>query len=142
MLALSVPLCAEDATSEPTDRTELGDVWLVKSTGTWSHAEAYGYYRVVLYRKGGEHAEDAVQVEILQATGDFRPLVRIKVIPLPVPEYEGFVRDIAFGKHTDTSIDIIFDIELKVPEGRLRRDTYKVDISGTYKLTAQKLLRR
>jgi hypothetical protein len=122
-------------TRRRTEKVELGDVWLVRTSGTWQKPGTYGYYRAVLYRKGGEHAEDSVRVEILQAAGDPPTLRLLREIALPDPAYSGYVQDMSFGDNTDTSIAFTLVIEPKVPESGVTRIRYNYIISadGTFK---------
>jgi len=111
---------------------ELGDVWLVRSSGTWQRSDSYGYYRAVLYRKVGEHAEDSVRVEILQAVDDATRLRLLREVSLPAPGYSGHVQDLVFGDSTETAISLTLVIEPKASGSGVTKYSYIIHADGTF----------
>jgi hypothetical protein len=112
-----------------------GDVWLVRTQGTWTEGERYGYYRVVVSRHLAEHSADTTAVQILEAKGDrlAHTLELLRSVDLPVPEYEGYIRDIMFSDVSADTIAIQFQIEAKYPVGNIFTRTFHVRTDGAFK---------
>jgi hypothetical protein len=112
-----------------------GDVWLVRTQGTWTDGERYGYYRVVVSRHLAEHSADTTSVQILEVKGDrlAHSLELLRSVDLPVPEYEGYIRDIMFSDVSTDTIAIQFQIEAKYPVGNIFTRTFHVSTDGAFK---------
>lgn len=96
-LAMDDPLQASTSSPERGRGTSralvAGDVWLVRTLGTWSDGPRDGYYRVVVSRATGGHSVDTVDVQILETRGD-DPLATLRTVRLTSPGFRGFVEDV------------------------------------------------
>ena len=102
-------------------------VWLAKTGGAWKQKERYGYLRVVVLRKGIEHATDWVQVQILEVD-DKANLTRSRAcVDLEAPGLKGYVKDVSFTKIDDTHVAVGLDVEMKAMNGVVLRDVFVID---------------
>lgn len=109
------------------------DVWLVKTGGAWRQGTRYGYYRVVVQRKGIEHAADAVEVQISEANDQTGTKPIKTCVPLDTPGLKGHVSDVWFTKISDSRMAIGFDIEMKAMKGIVLREVFVVSSDGETK---------
>jgi hypothetical protein len=133
---LSLLLAAGSTLAAESDSPDVkGDVWLVRTQGTWTEGERYGYYRVVVSRHLAEHSADTTAVQILEVRGDrlAHSLELLRSVNLPVPEYEGYIRDITFSDVSADTIAIQFEIEAKYPVGNIFTRTFHVRTNGAFK---------
>jgi hypothetical protein len=107
-----------------------GEVWMVKTGGTWKQGARYGHYRAVVIRKGVEHATDWVQVQFMEAD-DKANVRRVRgCVNLDSPGLKGYVNDLSFKKIDDTHTAVSIDIEMKAMNDIVLRDVFVVDAKG------------
>jgi len=140
-IAFDVPASKAASAAQPengaTDRSVVdGDVWLVRTLGSWTDAERWGYYRVIVSRQVGEHSTDTVKVQIIEAE-EGQPLETLRSILLASPGYQGYVEDVAITQIGDKSAAISLDIEMKAMSGIVLRDVYVVGIDGSVRQIAE-----
>jgi hypothetical protein len=107
-----------------------GEVWMVRTGGTWKQGARYGHYRAVVLRKGIEHASDWVQVQFLEAD-DKTNTRRVRgCVNLDSPGLKGYVSDLTFKKLDDTRTTLGIDIEMKAMNDVVLRDLFVIDAKG------------
>jgi hypothetical protein len=111
-------------------RVDDGDVWLVKTEGTWKQGSRYGYYRAVVVRKGIEHAIDSVQVQFLEVDDKAKAIRLRGCVSLESPGLKGYVTDLSFTKIDDVRIALSIDVEMKAMNGLVLREVFLVDLKG------------
>jgi hypothetical protein len=102
-------------------------VWLVKTGGIWRQGDRYGHLRVVVQRKGIEHAIDWVQVQILESDDKAGEQRTRACLDLETPGLKGYVNDVTFTKIDDTHVAVGLDLEMKAMNGLALREIYVVD---------------
>ena len=108
-------------------------LWMAKTAGSWSDGNKVGFYRVKVYRVPGEaHSGDDVVVDILERDGSGKQFIK-KIVPLDVPGYRGYIRDISFKKIDGERMAIIFGIEMKAMEGLVLREILLISPNGEVK---------
>jgi len=106
------------------------EVWMVKTSGTWKQGPRSGYYRVLVLRKGIEHANERVQVQFLEAD-DKANLRRLRgCVNLDSPGLKGYVSDLGFKKLDDTRIMLSIDIDMKAMNDVTLRELFLIDVKG------------
>lgn len=111
------------------------DVWMVKSGGLWKDGDHYGNYRVILSRKGVEHARDDVQVQISRIEGRERSIVHC--VDLKSPGLKGYVADIRIHSISEQAAAIELSIEMKAMEDIVLQDVFLVSADGSVQQIAE-----
>ena len=128
-LLFSLPACAKDSNTTPA----LSDLWLSKSIGVWENGKKYGYFKVLVYRSGLEHAGDKIRVMITQAdTNNNRQKIKHERW-LDSPGYKGFVEGISLKIIKPDKLILGLDIEMKGMEGVVMKEVYIIDSKGKVK---------
>ena len=122
-IALMLPLNAAEPDVPPS-------LWMARTAGTWKVGSDYGFYRVAVYRLTGDHASDTVEVHIIKSGPDGDAKEVVKTVPLEVPGYQGYVKDITFTKINERMMAVSLDIEMKAMEGIVLREVYLVTPDG------------
>ena len=102
------------------------EVWLAKTGGLWTQGDHYGHYRVLVLRKGIEHAIDQVQVQWLEADDKANVRHARTCINLESPGLKGYVTDVSFKKVDNNRTAIGIDIEMKAMYDVVLREVYLV----------------
>jgi hypothetical protein len=105
-------------------------VWLVKTGGPWKQVDRYGLLRIVVLRKGMEHAMDAVQVQILEADDKANEQRLRACVDLEGPGLKAYVTDVTFTKVDDTHVAVGLDLEMKAMNWVVLREIYIVDVKA------------
>lgn len=122
-IALMLPLNAAEPDVPPS-------LWMARTAGTWKVGSDDGFYRVAVYRLTGDHASDTVEVHIIKSGPDGDAKEVVKTVPLEVPGYQGYVKDITFTKINERMMAVSLDIEMKAMEGIVLREVYLVTPDG------------
>ena len=109
------------------------EVWMLKTSGTWTRGKRYGYYRAIVLRKGIEHAMDQVQVQLLEADDKTNSVRVVTCVDLDTPGLKGYVTDLDFEKIDDTRMAVGIDIEMKAMNNIVLREVFLVDATGAAK---------
>ena len=114
------------------DKTEpsLSELWLSKSVGVWEKGKEYGYFKVLVYRTGLEHASDKVKVIITQADTKKNKQKIIHEKWLDSPGYKGFVDDIDLKMLKTDKLILGIDVDMKGMDGVVMKEVYIIDSSG------------
>ena len=102
-----------------------GQVWLVKTSGTWKKEKEFGYYRVIVTRNAGEHSRDQAYVQILN-----NKLEILKTVKLDTPGYKGYVKNVSFNNIGNVKIAISFEIEMKGMYGTTQMEIFVLNSEG------------
>lgn len=128
-LLFSLPACAKDSNTIPA----LSDLWLSKSIGVWEKGKKYGYFKVLVYRTGLEHARDKVKVLITQAdTKNNRQKIKHEQW-LDSPGYKGYVEGVSLKILNPDKLILGIDIEMKGMDGVVMKEVYIIDSKGKVK---------
>ncbi|MEK6749284.1 MAG: hypothetical protein AABY83_08780 [Pseudomonadota bacterium] len=125
-LALVAGICSA-ATPNATD------VWLAKTSGIWELKGRYGYYQVMVYREGIEHAVDKVVVNLIAADDKAQRKEVVKSVTLETPGVQGNVQDIQFKMVDKSHMVISLDVTMKGMEGVVERAMFLFYPDGRYK---------
>ena len=126
-LFISNPVMAKDTAPV------LSDLWLSKSIGVWEKGKEYGYFKVLVYRMGLEHAGDKIRIIITQAdTKNNHQIVKYEKW-LESPGYKGFVDDISLKMLKSDKLILGVDVEMKEMDGVILKEVYIVDLKGKVK---------
>ena len=112
---------------------DYSDLWMSKTSGTWTSGNDYGYYRVlVLRRSSKEHSQDDVYVQIVKRGENTNKVER--TIKLDSPGYKGHVKDIELINIDELNMMAVhLDIEMKSMNGITMREIYLISPSGKVK---------
>lgn len=108
------------------DEPKLADVFLAKSIGVWESGKDYGYFKVIVYRMGLEHAQDKVRVITTKAGAENQQMV-VNDIWLDAPGIKGYVNDISLKMINSSRLALALDIEMKAMEGVILREVYLIE---------------
>ena len=114
----SISLAAESVPPIP------GSLWLVKTEGTWEQGSSYGYYRVLVFRRGGEAAFDTVYFQILVANPDTGESKVLRNVKMDTPEYRGNIMDVTFSQISAKEMQISLHISMRALEGKVQQEVY------------------
>lgn len=131
LLALLVCLPSIEATEATDPKLLLTQIILAKETGAWKEGNSFGYYQVVVWRAGLEHARDHLSVHILSADAESGNKRLIRAIEIPSPGIKGYVEDIAV-KMVDNRLFLAVDIRMKAMDGVVLREAFLVDHRGKW----------
>jgi hypothetical protein len=106
------------------------DAWLVKTGGFWKQGKRFGHFRVVVVRKGIEHATDWAQLQLIESDDQTQKRKAISCIDLHTPGVKGYARDITFAKATDKLTAINVMIEMKGMGDLTLEDVFLVSNDG------------
>lgn len=107
------------------------NVWKVESGGLWKSGGQNGNFRVVLTKTGVEHAQDKIQLQIIQLDGAARKVVRC--VDLDAPGLQGYVTEIRVHAVSDVVAAVELSIEMKAMESVILGQVYLVSSSGAVK---------
>jgi hypothetical protein len=110
------------------------EVWLVKTGGFWEQGKRLGHFRIVVVRRGIEHATDWAQLQILERDDRAGKTKVAACVDLDTPSVKGHIRDVRFmktpGKRTAIALEmqmngmgevVMQDIFLVSGEGKLSK---------------------
>jgi len=121
------------ATCEAVENNYVDEnVWMVKTQGTWSNKDDYGYFKIIVLREIGEHGADKVLFQMLKVKEN-STLEVVKIIEIPSPGYKGYVKDVSFVSIHNGKYLIALDIEMKAMNGIVLRDVFQIFSDGTFK---------
>lgn len=115
------PACANPATNP--------DVWLLRSGGLWKQDSAYGNFRVLVVRKGVEHALDHVEVQVTSIVDDDTTAIRHCSV-VPSPGLKGYVTDVSIRSVDDRWAAIELDVEMKAMDGIVLKEVFLASSDG------------
>ena len=116
------------------DEPKVADIYLAKSIGIWEAGKDYGYFKVIVYRMGLEHAQDKVRVIMTKAEAEKQQV--IDDIWLDTPGIKGFVNDISLKMINSSRMALALDIEMKAMDGVVLREVYLIEKDQKPKLIA------
>jgi hypothetical protein len=106
------------------------DVWLVRTGGFWKQGKRFGHFRVVVVRKGIEHATDWAQLQILESNDQTQKRRVTTCIDLNTPGIKGYARDVTFSKASNKLTAIAVKIEMKGMGDVVLEDVFLVSNDG------------
>jgi len=109
------------------------DLWLAKTSGIWELKGRYGYYQVMVYREGIEHAVDKVVVNLIAADDKAQRKEVVKSVTLETPGVQGNVQDVQFKMVDKSHMVISLDVAMKGMEGVVERAMFLFYSDGRYK---------
>ena len=109
------------------------NIFLAKSVGIWSKDKSYGYFKVIVYRVGLEHARDKVRVLITKVNTKLNKQIIIKDIQLKSPSIKGYIHDLSLMV-VNNQLSLGIDIEMKGMENIILRESYLINKDGVVKV--------
>jgi hypothetical protein len=106
------------------------DVWLVRTGGFWKQGKRFGHFRVVVVRKGIEHATDWAQLQLLESNDQSQRRKVTTCVDLLTPGLKGHVRDVTFSKASDKLTAVAVKIEMKGMGEVVLEDVFLVSNDG------------
>jgi len=106
------------------------DVWLARTGGFWRQGKHFGHFRVVVVRRGVEHAIDWAQLQVVESD-DQSPNRRVTAcIDLGTPGVKGYATDVTFSKASDKLTAVAVRIEMKGMGAVVLEDVFLVTNDG------------
>lgn len=109
------------------------NVWLLKTGGHWEDGDAHGHFRVLVVRKGVEHAIDSVRVQVTRTIDAKNKREIVRCVDLGTPELKGYVEDVGIVEHGEKRAAIYVDISMKAMEDLVLREVFIVSSNGKVK---------
>lgn len=103
------------------------DVWMVKSGGLWKLNGEYGNYRVLVVRRGVEHAMDHIEVQVTTVNHK-RGIRHCSVVESP--GLKGYVTDIRIHPIGTTRAAIEVDVDMKAMDGVILKEVFLASADG------------
>lgn len=114
------------------DESEL---YMAKSIGIWEDEGTYGYFKVLVYRRGLEHSRDDIVMLITEADTKNNKQKIIKKVYIQPSLIKGYVNDISLAV-VNNGLLIGLDIEIKAMDGIILREVLLVSLDGNIKVIA------
>src|SRR5581483_5236544 len=106
------------------------DVWLVRTGGFWTQGKRFGHFRVVVIRKGIEHATEWAQLQVIESDDQVQKRKAITCVDLSTPGVKGYARDVTFSKATDKLTAISVKVQMKGMDDVVLDDVFLVSSEG------------
>lgn len=123
----------QDVVHSGEPKLNWSELWLAKSAGTWERNNAYGYFKVLVFRQLGEHAHDRVQIQITRVDPEKYTEKVVNSYWLESPGVKGNVADLHFRKIDDHRMALMMDIYMKGMEGIVLREAFLLLPDGKHK---------
>lgn len=106
------------------------DVWLVKTGGFWKQGKRFGHFRIVVIRRGIEHATDWAQLQTIERDDQIQKSRAIACTDLNTPGVKGYARDVTFTKANNKLTAVSIKIEMKGMGDVVLEDVFLVSNEG------------